>query len=178
MGEIGTVSPQTRKAVAEMLGELPARNSRCADLVKTVTSYWPDGIVQSSNLQETRIIEWLPRVESLLQNMAKLREWMMLRRVTKKCQDLGLQAVLDELSNIGGASLARRICEKRYYKLWTSAAIQKSEHLSNFEGARRQDLIEQFRVLDERVRKLALLRTQAAASEIARRVRTAQGVST
>jgi len=178
LGKIETISPEVTKAITEILAELPSRNSYWKDLLRTVTNYWPDGIVEGSKVEDMPIVVWLPRVQDLLQNMGRLREWMLLNRVVKKCQGFGLQPFLDELSNIGGASLARRICEKRYYRLWVNAAICKCEHLSNFEGTRRQDLIEQFRVLDERVRKLALMRTQAAASETARRVRTAQDTPT
>ena len=95
VGEIGTISPQTRKVVTEILAEFPSRNSRCADLLKTVTNYWPAGLIEGSKVEETPIIEWLHRVGSLLQNMARLREWVLLSRALRKCQDLGLQPFLD-----------------------------------------------------------------------------------
>jgi very-short-patch-repair endonuclease len=68
---------------------------------------------------------------------------------------------------------APRIFERRFLKLWLSSAIDRSQMLADFTEAKGGSLIDQFRALDERVRRLAIARAQMIASAASTRVRKA-----
>ena len=61
-------------------------------------------------------------------------------------------------------------------KLWLSGAIDRSQPLADFTEAKGRGLIDEYRELDERVRRLAIARAQMTASAASSRVRRRRSV--
>jgi very-short-patch-repair endonuclease len=74
------------------------------------------------------------------------------------------------------AAEAPRAFEKRFLRLWVSSVIDDNAVLRGFNESKGRDLIEKYRLLDEKVRKLAIARARVAASAASARVRAAEAV--
>jgi superfamily I DNA and/or RNA helicase len=64
--------------------------------------------------------------------------------------------------------------ERRFYLLWISEVMAKSDVLTTFNAAQREDLIRKFTLLDNSIRELAAVQIQRKATDPAQRLRSAQ----
>lgn len=109
--------------------------------------------------------------------MQKLQEWIVLQHALRKSNDLGLTPFIEALGTVT-AKLVRAAFERRFYVAWANAALDTSSALASFSGARREDQISRFRLLDEQLREASLADCTVAASDPARRVASANTVGT
>jgi very-short-patch-repair endonuclease len=167
------LSPAIRSGAKGVLSGLPSSGHPFADAIKRIDQLWPDGFVDGVVVTQAPLPSLRDRAEEVLANMAKMHEWLQLQLVLDKCIELGLGPFLDQLGETD-AKLSKQVFERRFYCLWLDALIQKSEVLAQFNGTQRQQLLETFLSLDEKIQRLAVKRIQAVASEPANRIRTAQ----
>lgn len=170
-----TLGVEFRSAARELLKLIPHGETPPPSVLERLDSEWPGGFIRNELASHAPLPEVAGRAASLLTSMARAREWVLLDRAVQRCTACGLSAFLE---NFGGVSAndAPRIFERRFLKLWLSSALDRSPTLASFTEMKGHDLIEKFRSLDERVRRLATARAQMTASAASTRVRAAEDV--
>lgn len=137
--------------------------------------HWPKGFIGDSKVAAAPLPSVVERVDLLLNSLDRAREWVRLVKAIDRCHAPGLAPFLDAIGGISAVN-APQAFEKRFYRLWVSAALEQHPSLADFNQAKGGDLLEKHRLLDVTVRKLAIARTQAVASSAATRVRSAGDV--
>jgi very-short-patch-repair endonuclease/DNA polymerase III delta prime subunit len=153
------------------------RDPEVAYALSKIDTAWPQGFVDGRKSADSTLSAMIERSQQVLAALPKMHEWIVLQHTLSKCGALGLAKFIDALGSIS-AWLARPAFERRFYTLWLNAAIQRSPVLAVFSGLRREEQIEQFRLLDTEIQKSARGRVRAVGSEPARRIATAQSGST
>jgi superfamily I DNA and/or RNA helicase/very-short-patch-repair endonuclease len=133
---------------------------------------WPDGFVEGCKTLKITNTKFAQRADELLENIGKLKEWVILQRAIMHAENIGLQPFIDNIKN-NETVLLPLIFKKRFLKLWINTAIDKSKILSEFSAMKQQELIEKLRILDERIRRLSNEHIGANASLNAKRVKSA-----
>ena len=168
------VSAETRAGARTLVSNLPSRSLQVAGAIRKVDALWTRGFVGGAQVCGVPLSPLVAKLDRLLAAMPRLREWVLLQRVLSKCRDQGLSPFVDSFGEVS-ARLARQAFEKRFYAMWTSAAIQASEILAEFRGTARTDLIDKFRSLDQQIRESQARHIQAVASAGAQMVGSAKG---
>jgi very-short-patch-repair endonuclease len=172
---ITAVGSDLREAARGLLHELPADTSPLAIAFQRLDADWPERFAAGKKASDAPLPLVLERARSLLGSFDRAREWVLLRRALGHCADRGLTPFVQCLGDVSAAE-APRCFKKRFYRLWVSAVLEREPRLGAFTEAKGRDLIEKFRLLDERVRRLAICRAQAVASSASARVRAAQDI--
>ncbi len=146
------LNPEISNASAAFVSTMSGGDHTIREAAGRINSYWTDGFIYGSNPLEVPVIKFAPRANEVLNNFDKLREWILLQRAIKHCENLELKAFLKATIHID-THLLSVVFEKRFYTLWINAVINKSGCLMEFSNLGRHELIEKFRVLDERIRK-------------------------
>lgn len=168
------IQPVVHDSVGEILANLPARRASFGESIHRVDSAWPDGLVDGLAVSKTPLPVLIQRCEETLKSPQRVHEWLLLQRTIEQSRKVGLGSLLDAIGETS-ARLVRSAFERRFYTLWIDQVIRHLPHLATFSGMRREEQIQKFRELDEKIRALALRRIKAVASEPARRVRGARG---
>lgn len=181
LAAIGREAPQTflvgaelKHAAKDLLGLI--RGPELPLAIQRLDSDWARGFVGDNIASRAPLPELAARATSLLGSFHRAREWVLLDRATRRCADCGLSAFLEGLGSISGADAAR-IFERRFLKLWLSSALDRSLALAGFTEAKGSDLLEKYRELDGRVRRLAIARAQVTAASASMRIRAAEDVA-
>jgi RecA/RadA recombinase len=162
-----------RTAAAQVAIALPSQSKAIVAAIESLEHAWLNGFVESALIRDTPLCSLIARTAEVLSALGKMRDWVLLERKLKKCQTLGLAPFING-SGDTGAQVLRLAFERRFYTLWTSAAVGRAEELAEFTGGRRHDLIEKFRILDSKIQRLAIKKAQAVASQASYRIRAAQ----
>src|ERR1022692_1998941 len=168
------LSTDLRSAAKETLGLIPRADAPVSPIFQRLDRDWPHGFVGEHLASRAALPELASRAKALLAAMPRAREWMLLGRSLHRGAELGLSGFLDNLDVSAGD--APRIFERRFLKLWLSSAIDRSQTLADFTESKGHGLIDKYRALDERVRRLAIARAQMTATAASARVRTAEEV--
>ena len=169
-----SVDAEVRRAAKEILGLVPSPNLQAA--VQRVDSDWPGGFIRTEVASRAPLPKVAQKATSLRGLMQRAREWVLLGRAVQRCTLCGLSGFLESFGPVS-ASSAPRIFERRFLKLWLSSALDRSQVLAGFTEAKGTDLLEKYRDLDGRVRRLAIARAQMTASSASARVRAAEDVT-
>lgn len=170
-----TLGTELRVAIRRILELVPDAGAAPLLYFQRLDSEWPGGFVRARRASRAPMPEVASRATSLLSSMSRAREWVLFSRAMLRCASCGLGPFLEAFGETG-ADDAPRIFEKRFLRLWLSGALDRTPTLAAFTEAKGRDLIEKFRVVDERVRRLAIARAQIMASSASARVRAAQDV--
>ncbi len=170
-----TVGSDVRAAAKELLGLIPGVDMSVSPAFQRLDSEWPGGFVQGNLASASPLPEVASRAKSLLASMPRAREWVLLDRALQRCSSCGLTPFVESLGTVSACD-APRIFERRFLRLWVSAAVDRSQILARFTEVKGRELVEKYRVLDERVRRLATARAQRIASSASARVRAAEDV--
>jgi very-short-patch-repair endonuclease len=168
------LSEEARRAAKDLYGLIP--HPELPPEIERVDADWPSGFIATDVASRAPLFEVAMRAASLLETMNHAREWVLLDRALRRCAACGLTAFLESLGTIS-ATGAPRVFERRFLKLWLSSGLDRSKVLAGFTEAKGFDLLEKFRDLDGRVRKLAIARVQMTASSASARVREAEDVA-
>jgi len=181
LAAVGREAPETlcvgaelRCAVKEILGLVSSPNLQAA--VQRVDSDWPVGYIRSEMASRTPLPEIAQKAACLRGLMCRAREWVLLDRAVQRCKSGGLCGFLESFGPVSAAD-APHIFERRFLRLWLSSALDRSRVLAGFTEAKGSDLLEKYRDLDGRVRRLAIARAQMTASSASARVRAAEDVT-
>ncbi|SPF34072.1 putative ATPase AAA [Candidatus Sulfopaludibacter sp. SbA4] len=167
------ISPEVKTAASSLMATLPPGNTELDAALSLIDGLWPSGFVHDCPAGSTPTSAVAAKAAQLMSATTHAREWVVVQRIITKCTERGLGPFLEALGSIS-ARVARAAFEKRFYTLWVSTAGQRHRELGEFSAARQGDLIERFRLLDERVRHLTIEYAQAVASSASQRVRAAQ----
>jgi very-short-patch-repair endonuclease len=169
------LSPELRTACRELVSFIPEAEAPAPTAVKQLDTDWPNGFVDGVVASRSPLPKVANRAADLLASTPRAREWVLLIRAIQGCTACGLAPFLDGLGEVSAID-APRIFERRFLRLWLSSALDRAPALAAFTETKGRDLIEKFRILDERVRRLAIARAQMVASSASARVRAAQDV--
>ena len=172
--EMLSVSTEVQSAAKETLALLPNTDLQAA--VQRLDSDWSAGFIRSEVASRAALPEVAQKATCLLGLMHRAREWVLLNRAVQRCTSSGLSGFLESFGSIS-ATDAPRIFERRFLRLWLSSALDRSSLLAGFTEAKGSDLLEKYRELDLRVRRLAIARAQVTASSASARVRQAEDVT-
>jgi very-short-patch-repair endonuclease len=172
-GTAGNVTEQFRQAVSAVCTTLPSCVPEFSGALNSLDGHWPNGLVDGSQSRNVPLSLLNARISELLSALDRIQEWTILNRLLQKCASLGLMPFLDALDLVT-AKVAREAFERRFYTIWVSTAIARSDVLSTFNAGERQELVAKFKLLDGGVRKASSSRIQAVAAESARRIQHAQ----
>jgi superfamily I DNA and/or RNA helicase/very-short-patch-repair endonuclease len=164
-----------KESLKNLVDILEKNSKKLFDIVLELNSYWPNGIEENSDVLNIQISIAQERFNEILINYNKIREWIALRRAEKLCESIGLEDYLKIAIDISPTSLAQMF-EKRFYFLWIDAILNKYDFLKEFSSIKHQELIEKFKILDERIRRLTIMHVKAAASNNSKRIKDAQSV--
>jgi len=167
------VTEQFRQAVRAVCSALPSCVPEFGGALDSLDGHWQKGLVNGSQSRNVSLSLLNARISELLSALDRIQEWTTLNRLLQKCASLGLMPLLGALDLVS-AQVAREAFERRFYTIWASTAIARSDVLSTFSAGERQELVIKFKLLDEGLRKAASTRIQAVAAESARRVQQAQ----
>lgn len=167
------LNPEISNAAAALVSLLNYHNKSLEETAERINKWWPKGFTNKALILQTPIERFTPRIEEVLGNLGKLREWVLLQRSIKRCEDLGLGAFLESVGN-KSVSLLPFALEKRFLTLWIDAVISQAPCLAEFSSLKQQELIEKFKILDTRIRRLAKIYIKASAAAASRNVKSAQ----
>ena len=167
------MTEQFRQAVGAVCTTLPSCVPEFSGALDSLDKHWPNGLVDGSQSRNVPLSLLNARVSELLSALDQIQEWTILNRLLQKCASLGLLPFLDALGLVT-AKVAREAFERRFYTIWVSTAIARSDVLSTFSAGERQELVAKFKLLDADVRKASSSRIRAVAAESARRIQHAQ----
>lgn len=167
------VVPEVCEAAATIVSAVNLHSKSICETAERINTWWPQGFVNSALVLQSPFGEFNSRADEVLSNLNKLREWILLQRSIKHCEDLGLG---DFLKLIGetNASFLPPVFEKRFLNLWINAAVSRTPCLADFSSPEQEELIDKFRILDTRIRRLAGINVRASAATASRKVKTAQ----
>ena len=134
---------------------------------------WPKGLVEGCSLRSATTKALVNRTSGLLGALSLIQEWVALQRTLQRCDSAGLTPFLSALGTVS-AQCSPQAFERRFYLLWISEAMAKSDVLTTFGVAQREDVVRRFASLDNAIRELVAVNIQGKASESARRLRSAQ----
>jgi superfamily I DNA and/or RNA helicase/very-short-patch-repair endonuclease len=160
-------------ASAALVSTINEKESDISFAGKRVSDLWPNGFVGEVNVLQAPLEKFIFRAKEILENLNKIRDWVLLQRSIKHCEDLGIGSFIDSAKDIK-ASLLPSVFEKRFLFLWVNGAIDKNKYIAEFSSIRQQELIEKFKILDNKIRRLAKMQVRASAALDSKRVRTAQ----
>jgi very-short-patch-repair endonuclease len=172
---IQSLDSDLRNASKELFQLISAAGLPLPVPIQRLDGEWPHGFILGELASRSPLPAVADRAASLAGSMQAAREWVLLDRALKRCSACGLSAFLDGFGVVSGRD-APRIFERRFLKLWISAALDRSQTLAGFTEIKGRDLVEKYRSLDERVRRLAITRVQVTASSASTRVREAENV--
>jgi very-short-patch-repair endonuclease len=149
-----------------------ARSAELTALLERLHVLWPGGLVGGDPPNGASADLLTKRTVELLSSMPRLQEWLAMQHSVAICESRGLGPFLAAVAPVS-ATMAVDAFQRRFYDSWANAAIATSQALSVFAGPRREQQVERFRELDERVRSSKLAQIKVAAGEPARRINSA-----
>lgn len=172
-GPIVNIDPDTSNGAAALASSIQSSRQVMAELADKIDASWVAGfVVAGLKVRQTSITEFEERANEILANVGEFRNWVILQKVIQHCSELKLLGFAESVAESETANLPL-IFEKRFWTLWIDANISKDPTLIDFTGLKQQELIEKFRILDSRVRRIYKDHIRATASASSRRVKTA-----
>lgn len=166
------LDPEVTNAASVIVSTLADQSKAINDAIERIEKCWSEGFLDGVKILQMPIVKFKPRAEEVLAHLDKSHEWLLLFRVIKHCENLGLTSFLESVNM--NSLLLPSIFEKRFFAIWLDTAINKTEILAEFTGMKQQELIEKLRVLDGRIRRLANVHIKAGAVLASRQVKSAQ----
>ncbi len=170
--EVPPLTPDTRRAASSLSSVIASKDF--GDALVRLANSWPNGFCHGVSPDAASIPQIMSRCDELLAALPQFHEWTVLQHTLRRCAGLGLGPFLGSLRGIS-ASLAADSMERGFHTAWATAVLDGSPSLAVFAGVRREQQIERFRQLDERLRRSVLNRNKLVGSEAARRIASAQG---
>lgn len=128
-----------------------------------INSSWPDGFTNTDYAENSFITLVVARCQELLGAGQKIHEWTVLQNVIKKCRDLDLDNFLAALEKTG-AKNSPLIFEKRFLEQWVESTLSTDSSLREFIGQLRDEKINRFKELNQRIQASMLKRIQSKAA--------------
>jgi len=159
---------------AQMVDIINLNKQDIDNILIELNNFWPDGFYKQIKIDDVPLSEII-KISTLIDKsltQSEVRSWQTTCRLIENCANYDL---LPFLQNINKKSInnSSQIFEKRFYSLWIDALIHSKQILSEFSERSQEDLINKFRDLDEKIRKLVLINVVAEPAKIARQVKLA-----
>lgn len=137
--------------------------------------FWPTGFLAKSIIDSESLSNLEASAKEVLKgmNQIEVNNWQTISRILEKCEH---SAVLPFIEKLNPEELANAIevFIKRFYHLWINAMLFAHPILNEFLGSSQTELINKYKILDEKVMRLNLLNTIAAPARAASELKNAQ----
>ena len=160
--EILNILPDYHKRILRILEIIKSKDLKSA--IMLIESNWLNGFIDGKNIEASALSTVITRSKEILTSIRKMHEWIVLRSLISKCENLGLSNLLLALEKIG-VKEAPEIFEKRFYSQWIEIFLNTKPALLEFTGSLRKEKIKQFKDLDRKLQISMLKRIQYKASE-------------
>ncbi|HAS80883.1 MAG: AAA ATPase [Candidatus Nomurabacteria bacterium GW2011_GWE1_32_28] len=159
---------------AGLVDTLDSNKKEIEDIQKIISEYWPEGFMGQIKIENNSLDDVQNSVQTIQDNLnqSEVRDWQIISRILNHCANHSLLPFLHKLDS-KTISNAPEVFEKRFYSLWISFIIHSKPILSEFSGDSQRNLINKFKILDEKVMRLTAINTIAEPAKIARQVKTA-----
>jgi len=171
--EVTLIDSEISKTTAALVSNLNHQDESIRKTAEKINGLWPNGLVNGYLMLQTPLLQLVQRANEVLINLDKFREWVLLQTTIKHCEDLNLGSFLESTGNISASELPS-VFEKRFLTLWIDRVVSKTQCLTEFSSLKQQELIEKFRILDGRIRRLVKMHIKASAAVNSRKVKSAQ----
>ena len=137
--------------------------------------YWPSGFLAKTIIDAESFLSLEVSAKEVLKglNQIEVHNWQTISRILEKCENSAVLSFIEKLSP-EELTNATEIFKKRFYHLWVNAMLFAHPILNEFLGSTQTDLINKYRILDEKVMRLNLLNTIAAPARAASELKNAQ----
>lgn len=168
---------KTSNDFARYISIVNSQKEEIEKVQEVIVKFWPEGLMSQTQIDIATLKDIQTAVQTISPNLNQtdVRNWQTISRILLRSTDASLLPFLSKLDSHALAN-APEVFEKRFYALWIDACIHSKPILSEFSADSRQNLITKFRLLDERVMRLAAINTIAEPAKIARQVKTANTV--
>lgn len=160
--EVLDISEDDHSSIAKIL-EI-GKNEECEKAIVEIELNWSEGFIDENNIESSFFSTVTNRCSEILSSMPRMHEWIVLKSLISKCNELGLSSLLFALEKTG-AENAPEIFEKRFYSQWIESLLNTNPTLIGFIGPLREKKIDQFKDLDRKLQISMLKRIQYNASE-------------
>lgn len=167
------VDPEISNSAAALVSIINNNQEQIFRLAEGINNLWPVGFVDECDVLQLPLTKFLQRADEVINNLNGFRDWVLLQRAIKHCNDIGLKPFLGSTKEFS-SSLLPSIFEKRFLTLWIDSVISTTQCLAEFSSLKQQELIGKLRILDERLRRLVKLYIKASASTTSKKVKSAQ----
>lgn len=167
-----SIDSELSNAAAAIVSLLNYHNKEISDAASKIDKLWSNGFIGKNLVLQTPVAQFQRRTDEILNNLDKLRDWTLLQRAMKRCEELGLGSFIDTKDIKAGYLLDA--FEKRFLRIWVDAAISRTPCLAEFSGLKQQELINKFKILDARIRRLANLHIKVTAAAHSRSAKGAR----
>ncbi len=165
---------ETSNSFSALTDILKSSKEDVLGIQQQLTVYWPQGLLAKTKSDTDPIsnVEHSVKLVSANLNQSEARDWQTISRIIDRCENNGLLPFVEKLEKKEYAN-APEIFRKRFYALWIDAMLHANPVLNEFSGSSQADLINRFRLLDEKVMRLSLLNAIAVPAQNAREVKAA-----
>jgi len=116
---------------------------------------------KTEKIREQNLYKIADRIETCLNNISLLEEWIDFRSTRESCRNNGLSQYIGQIEQLKiDAGLISNIFLKRFYRLWLDIAISDFTAISSFRRKSFDNTINEFRELDKYQLSLARLRVK------------------
>ncbi|MFA5751065.1 MAG: DUF4011 domain-containing protein [Candidatus Paceibacterota bacterium] len=159
---------------AGLVNVLNSNKKEIEGIHKVILEYWPEGFMGQTKFEISSLSDIFDSAQTIQSNLnqSEVRDWQIISRIVNHCENNSLLSFLHKLEN-KLISFAPEIFEKRFYSLWIDFIIHSKPILSEFSGDSQRNLINKFKILDEKVMRLTTINTIAEPAKTARQVKTA-----
>jgi very-short-patch-repair endonuclease/DNA polymerase III delta prime subunit len=170
--KVTAIDEETSNAAAALVSLLDDQDKTIREIANKIDKLWPNGFVGKNFVLQTPLTQFQARATEILSNLDRLRDWTLLQRAMKLCEDLGLGSFLN--AKDAKANYLPDAFEKRFLRIWIDAVISRTPCLAEFSGLKQQELISKFKILDRKIRRLANLQVRATAAAHSRSAKSAR----
>jgi very-short-patch-repair endonuclease len=141
---------------------------------KDIDAFWPDGLNSQIKIGSDALSLIADTAKKVLGglNQVSVRDWQIISRILERCGNIALLPFVQKLGE-NELTNALEIFRKRFFSLWIDATIHANQVLNEFSATSHADLINKYKILDDKVLRLNILNTIAAPAQSAIDVKSA-----
>jgi very-short-patch-repair endonuclease len=165
---------ETSNSFSALVDVLKSAKEEITEIQQQITVYWPEGLLEKTKSDTDQIsnVEHVCKLVLTGLNKSEVNNWQIISRILDRCRNNALLPFVEKLDK-EQLPTAPEIFRKRFYSLWIDAMLHANPILNEFSGSSQTDLINKYKLLDERVMRLSLLNTISAPAQNAREVKAA-----
>ncbi len=160
--------------IAKLVDFLNANKEEVKKILQEINTFWPNGFLDNFKIETLKLFDAVKYLNLILPNLNQkgAREQQIISRIISRCHENKLMPFLEKIGH-QNFEKSTEIFKKRFYSLWIDAMIYSKPILSEFSQMSQVELISKYKILDERITRLAAINLIAEPAQTARQVRIA-----